>query len=58
MLGTERFTARDGFTGIPEEYVVPVMQYAAGHYTINDLNNALAQSWINQEEYNQTLTYV
>jgi hypothetical protein len=58
MLGTERFTARDGFNGIPTEYVVPVMQYAASKYGRADLDNALTQGWITQDEYDQTLTYV
>ena len=58
MLGTQRFTARDGFTGIPTEYVVPVKQYAAGNYTLTDIDGALVQTWINQQEYDDTIALI
>jgi hypothetical protein len=57
VFGTNRLTARDGFTGIPAEYYVPVQQYAAGIYTQQTLDIALANGWINQQEYDETMLY-
>lgn len=55
ILGQNRLTARDGYAGVPAEYYGPVEQFAADKYTIAQLDNALAQGWINQLEYDETL---
>jgi hypothetical protein len=49
--GTKRFS------DIRSEYVEPVKQYAAANYTLAQIDNALAQGWITQDEYNQTIAY-
>lgn len=58
IFGTKRFTARDGYPTIPEEYVQPVKEYAAKTYTQSQLNNALAQTFINQQEYDETIALI
>jgi len=55
VYGVERFTARDGYGGIPTDYYIPVEQYAADNYTTAQIDNALAQGWINQTEYDETM---
>jgi hypothetical protein len=55
LYGTDRFTARDGYTGIPEEYIPYVKQYAATNFYIDDIQNALTQNWINDQEYTDTM---
>ncbi|NOK23991.1 hypothetical protein, partial [Corallococcus carmarthensis] len=40
------------------EYVEPVKQYAAANYTLFQIDNALAQGYITQQEYSDTLAYV
>lgn len=57
LYGNERFTARDGFNGIAEEYHEPVKQYAAKNFTLIETDNALFQTWITQEEYDGTIAY-
>lgn len=57
-FGVERLTARDGFGGVPAEYYIPVEQWAAANYTLADFDNALAQGWINQQEYDETVYYI
>ena len=49
IYGTARLTARDGFTGVAAGYYTPVEQYAANNYTLTDIDNALAMTWINQQ---------
>jgi predicted DNA-binding ArsR family transcriptional regulator len=51
IFGTDRLA------NIPSEYVEPVKQYSAKNYTREQIDNALAQGWITQEEYDQTITY-
>lgn len=49
---------RDGtktFAQIRPEYVNSVKQYAADTYYINEIDNALAQGYISQQEYSDTL---
>lgn len=46
--GTKRFP------DIFPAYVDPVKEYAAQQYDIITLNNALANGWITQEEYDET----
>jgi ribulose bisphosphate carboxylase small subunit len=45
------------FSDIRPEYVEPVKQYAAINYTVEQIDNALAQGWITQQEYDETMTY-
>lgn len=66
--GTNRFTARDGFAGIPTEYVTPVKQHAATKFatapyatTANrtqQLDIALTNDWINRSEYDDTVALI
>lgn len=56
LYGTNRLTARDGFVGIPVEYYTPVQQYAKNNFLQSDIDNALAMTWINDQEYNETIT--
>jgi|GEM_PF-3044014 len=58
MLGTRRFTARDGYSGIPAAYHEPVKQYAAANLDITYIDNALAQTWLTQTEYDETVAYI
>lgn len=58
LYGTERFTARDGYAGIPEEYWQPVKQYAAGNFTQSQIDYALSKAWINQQEYDDTVALI
>lgn len=46
------------FDSIPVEYHEPVKQYAAANYSLSQIDNALAQGWITETEYNETLAYV
>jgi hypothetical protein len=46
------------FSTIPTEYVEPVKEYAATHYPLDDIDNALAQGWITQQEYDDTIAYI
>lgn len=57
IFGTNRLTARDGFVGVPAEYYVPVEQYAKANFSQADLDNALAMTWINDQEYAETMAY-
>lgn len=45
------------FTEIRPEYVVPVKQYVAANYSVEQIDNALAQGWITQQEHDQTIAY-
>ncbi|WP_010502834.1 hypothetical protein [Paenibacillus elgii] len=55
IFGKERFTPRDGCKGIPESYHSDVAGYAARNYYIDDLDKALAQGWISQQEYDNIM---
>jgi hypothetical protein len=57
LYGTERLTARDGYNGVPAEYYTPVEQYAAANYRLDQIDNALAQGWISQAEYEETVAF-
>jgi hypothetical protein len=46
------------FSTISQEYVEPVKEYAALHYTLAQIDNALAQGWITQQEYDDTIGYL
>ncbi len=43
------------FAQIRPEYVDPVKQHAATNYELSDIDNALAQGWITQQEYDDTI---
>lgn len=58
LYGTNRLTARDGYPGVATGYYVPVEQYAANAFSTAQIDNALAQGWINQQEYDETISYV
>lgn len=58
IYNTNRLTTRDGFKGIPIEYYTPVEQYAAQKYTQNQIDNAYANGWINEQEYNETCAFI
>ncbi|WP_338461525.1 hypothetical protein V5G20_17690 [Brevibacillus borstelensis] len=58
LYGTERFTARDGFNGIPEAYHGPVKANAASTFTRPQIDNAFAYGYINQTEYDETAALI
>jgi len=43
------------FADIRPEYVEPVKQHAAATYSEVQIDNALAQGWITQQEYVETM---
>ena len=43
---------------IPAEYYIPVEQYAAATFTRTQIDNALAQGWITQAQYDETIAYI
>jgi predicted RNA-binding protein associated with RNAse of E/G family len=45
------------FQQVPVEYVEPIKQYAANTFDQDDLDNALTNGWITQQEYNDTMAY-
>jgi hypothetical protein len=49
--GTKRFSE------IKPEYIEPVKQHAAATYTKTQIDKALANGWITQMEYDETLAY-
>lgn len=57
IFGTNRLTARDGFSGVPPEYYAPVEQYARNNFTEAQIQNALGMTWINDQEYNETMAH-
>jgi len=46
------------FATIPAEYHEPVKQYAAANFTLSEIDNALSQGYITEQEYQETLAYV
>jgi hypothetical protein len=58
IFGTKRFTERDGYPAINPEYIQPVKEYAAKNYTQSQIDNALARTWINQQEYDETCALI
>lgn len=56
--GRQRFTARDGFSGIPAEYHTPVKEYAAKNFTLSQIDYALLKTWVNQSEYDETVVLI
>jgi hypothetical protein len=57
LYGTQRLTARDGYSGVREGYYIPVEQYAANKFRLDQIQNALNSGWITQQEYEETLVY-
>jgi hypothetical protein len=60
--GTERFTARDGYNGVPVDYIDPVKNFAAkgddtlpGGITYDEIENAFTNGWITKQEYDETI---
>lgn len=45
------------FAQIPDEYIVPVEQYAAATYSLSQIDNALASGYIDQAHYDATIAY-
>jgi hypothetical protein len=45
------------FSEIRPEYVEPVKQYAAANYTQTQIDDAFANGWITQQEYDDTMAY-
>jgi hypothetical protein len=45
------------FATIPAEYHEPVKQHAVANYTLAQIDNAFANGWITETEYNETLAY-
>jgi ribulose bisphosphate carboxylase small subunit len=45
------------FSDIRPEYDPYVKQYAVNNYTQEQIDNALAQGWITQTEYDDTMSY-
>lgn len=56
--GTNRLTARDGFSGVANGYYTPVQQYAANNFTRADIDEAFSNGWLNQQEYDETIAYI
>jgi hypothetical protein len=46
------------FSQIPEAYVEPVKKYAAASYRQDQIENALTQGWITQQEFDDTMAYI
>lgn len=43
---------------VPEGYVIPIEQYAAATFSQEQIDNALANAWITQAEYDATIAYI
>jgi hypothetical protein len=56
MWGTERLTARDGYKGVRDGYYVPVETYISQHYTVSQIDEALANGYLNQQEYDEIIS--
>lgn len=46
-----------GFNAVPSEYVEPIKQYAAKTWTLEQIDTALVNGWITQQEYDDTISY-
>jgi hypothetical protein len=45
------------FQQVPVDYVEPIKQYAAATWTKEQIDNALTNNWITQQEYDDTMAY-
>lgn len=43
------------FAEVAAAYVTPIKTYAAENFTVAEIDNALAQTWITQQEYDDTM---
>ena len=57
LIGNQRFTARDGYSGIPIEYHEPVKKYAAKNYDSHIIDEDLTLTWLLENEYADTEAY-
>jgi hypothetical protein len=57
-FGTNRLTTRDGFVGVATGYYTPVEQYAANNFGRDIIDNALAMTYISQQEYDETIALI
>ena len=57
-FGSNRLTKRDEFVGIADGYYVPVEQYLAKNYDRSEIDNAFAMTWINEQEYNEIVSFI
>lgn len=55
VYGTNRLTAREGFSGVADGYYLEVEKYGAETYTQDQITLALASGWINQQEYDEIM---
>lgn len=55
LYGTYSFTELQANN---PDYVLPVKQYAATNYTREQIDNALTQGWITQQEYDDTIVLI
>ena len=46
------------FDSIPIEYHEPSKQYAAANYTRTQIDTSYKNLWINEQEFQQTLSYI
>jgi hypothetical protein len=53
--GSRSFTGHNGTQSIPPEYHEPVKQYASKNFTLIETDKALAENWILQSEYDETV---
>lgn len=58
LYGTERLTARDGFSGIPAQYQEPVKQNAAETFSRPQIDNALGFGYVTDTEHADTIALV
>lgn len=43
---------------VPADYVEPIKMYAAQTFSLAQIDNALANGWITQQEYDDTIAYI
>ena len=53
MWGNERLAARDGYGGVKEGYYIPVETYIAQHYSVEKIEEAFTNGWLNQQEHDE-----
>jgi hypothetical protein len=58
VYGSNRLTTRDGFAGPAAGYFTPIEQYGANNFDKATIDNALAMTWITEQEYAQTVALI
>lgn len=65
LYGSYRLVARDGYPGVRDGYYTPVQKFAAETSVTKPLlisrkkiDEALANGWISQVEYDETISYI